>query len=78
MRQVEYATDIMFEDHKSLAQIYPSLVNAGINQFSSQDVKEDFPDLYYKAHEDQLNLRALCVQKTATGRPVVVLRHNSY
>jgi hypothetical protein len=38
MRQVEYATDIMFEDQESLAQIYPFLVNHAINQFSSQDV----------------------------------------
>ena len=34
----EYATDIMFKDSRSLAQLYPSLVHHGIKHFGSLDV----------------------------------------
>lgn len=36
--QVEWATDLMFRDHRSLAAIYPALVRHGIQQFASPDV----------------------------------------
>ena len=38
VRQGEYATDVMFKDDQALAEIYPSLVNHAIEQFSSRDV----------------------------------------
>lgn len=36
--QSEWATDMMFEDASSLAELYPSLVRGGITQMSSADV----------------------------------------
>lgn len=36
--QSEWATDVMFEDGPSLAELYPSLVMGGITQMSSADV----------------------------------------
>ena len=36
--QIEYATDIMFKDRKSLEDIYPSLVNYSFNSFNCNDV----------------------------------------
>jgi hypothetical protein len=36
--QSEWATDVMFEDAASLAELYPSLVIGGITQMSSADV----------------------------------------
>lgn len=38
IRQSEYATDIMFRDRESLAQIYPQLVNHAITEMSSEDI----------------------------------------
>jgi hypothetical protein len=38
MRQGEYATDVMFKDEQSLAQVYPALVRHAIERFSSRDV----------------------------------------
>lgn len=38
MRQAEYATDLLFRDRESLAEIYPALVRHAITQFSCQDV----------------------------------------
>jgi hypothetical protein len=37
VRQGEYATDVMFRDRESLAQIYPALVRQAIEEFSSED-----------------------------------------
>lgn len=37
VRQGEYATDVMFRDEQSLAQIYPALVRQAIEGFSSED-----------------------------------------
>lgn len=38
VRESEYATDILFCDSKSLAAIYPALVDHALRQFSCQDV----------------------------------------
>jgi hypothetical protein len=38
IRQGEYATDVMFKDEQSLAQVYPALINHAIRCFSSPDV----------------------------------------
>jgi hypothetical protein len=38
MRQGEYATDVMFKDEQSLAQVYPALTRHAIECFSSRDV----------------------------------------
>jgi hypothetical protein len=38
MREGEYATDVMFKDAASLAELYPRLVDHAIQQFSCQDV----------------------------------------
>ena len=40
--QSEYATDIMFENDESLAQVYPALVRHSSEQFSSKDVLKFF------------------------------------
>jgi hypothetical protein len=36
--QSEWATDVMFRDSSALAEIYPALVQHGIQAFSSPDV----------------------------------------
>ncbi|HSB12293.1 MAG TPA: hypothetical protein VLM38_22590, partial [Blastocatellia bacterium] len=38
IRQGEYATDVMFKDEQSLAQLYPALTRHAIERFSSRDV----------------------------------------
>lgn len=38
MRQGEYATDVMFKDEQSLAEVYPGLTRHAIERFSSRDV----------------------------------------
>lgn|SRR5262252_8723018 len=38
IRQGEYATDVMFKDEQSLAQVYPALITHAIQCFSSPDV----------------------------------------
>src|SRR5438270_7262367 len=38
MREGEYATDIMFKDAASLAELYPRLIDHAIQRFSCQDV----------------------------------------
>ena len=38
IRQGEYATDVMFKDELSLAQLYPALTRHAIERFSSRDV----------------------------------------
>ena len=38
VRQCEYATDLIFKDKRTLAEIYPSLVSHAIEQFNSKDV----------------------------------------
>ena len=38
VRQMEYATDVMFKDAESLAQVYPQLVQHAILQFRSENI----------------------------------------
>lgn len=38
VRQDEYATDVMFQDHQTLAEIYPGLVRQAMQNFRSEDV----------------------------------------
>jgi hypothetical protein len=38
LRQVEYATDIIFKDTASLKKLYPRLIHHAIEHFSSEDV----------------------------------------
>ena len=38
LRQDEYATDVMFREAQSLAQVYPALVRHAIEEFHSEDV----------------------------------------
>jgi len=38
VRQCEYATDILFRNKESLAEIYPALVRHAMEEFSSKDV----------------------------------------
>jgi hypothetical protein len=42
IRQGEFATDVMFKDPSSLAEIYPVLIHHAIEQFSSKDVLRFF------------------------------------
>lgn len=42
IRQGEFATDVMFKDPESLAEVYPALIHHAIEQFSSKDVLRFF------------------------------------
>jgi len=42
IRQGEFATDVMFKDPESLAEVYPALIHHAIEQFSTKDVLRFF------------------------------------
>jgi hypothetical protein len=42
IRQGEFATDVMFKDPESLADVYPALIHHAIEQFSTKDVLRFF------------------------------------
>jgi hypothetical protein len=57
IRQGEYATDVMFKDEASLAQVYPTLTRHAIEQFSCRDVLRFFGQRACGGYKRQITSR---------------------
>lgn len=63
-RQAEYATDVMFKDEASLAQVYPALTRHAIERFSCRDVLRFFAQRACDGYKREVTSR---MQKRVEG-----------